>query len=74
MSDRNIVPLKVNLPVAVFARVDALSQHSGQDRNTVVVELISVALAALDKELNQDDRDAIELLQREMAQAIASTA
>ncbi|MDO8772222.1 MAG: hypothetical protein Q7K57_26675 [Burkholderiaceae bacterium] len=72
-TDQHSVPVKMNLPVPVFTRIDALSQHAGQDRNTVITELINVALAELDKELIQEDREAIDALQREITQAIAPT-
>lgn len=72
-SDQHSVLVKLNLAVPVFTRIDALSQHAGQDRNTVIAELINVALAELDNELNQEDREAIDALQREIAQALAPT-
>ena len=65
------VPLTVHLPPEIFARIDALSQHGGQSRNKVIAELIDVALADVARELNEEDRKAIDLLQREFSQAIS---
>lgn len=63
-------PVTVHVAPAVFSRIDALSQHSGQTRNKVITELIDVALAELEKELSDDDRYAIDLLQLEFSRVV----
>ena len=64
------VPVTVSLPAALFARIDALSQHSGQRRSTVIAELIEVALSDVERELNEADRVAIANLQGEITHSL----
>lgn len=65
------VPLTIRLSATVFARIDALSQHSGQNRNKVIAELIDVALADINNGLSEANRAAIDALQRDIADAMA---
>lgn len=64
------ISVTMQLPKAVFTRIDALSQHCGQTRNKVFVELIEVALADLEKELDEHDRKAIDILQSDITHSM----
>ena len=70
-ADHDGVTISVSLPAALFTRIDALSQHSGQRRSKVISELIEVALGDVERELNELDRVAIASLQRDIAQSMS---
>lgn len=64
------ISVTMQLPQAVFTRIDALSQYCGQTRNKVFVELIEIALADVEKELDEHDRKAIDILQSDITNSM----
>jgi hypothetical protein len=59
--------MTVRVPTCDFARIEALTSHSGMPRNTVICNLLEIALDQVFSELNLENSRAVNSLSSEIS-------
>lgn len=55
----NLHPVSLRMPTVEFCTVEAIAKHSGQSRNRIINQMISVSISWLQSELDTSDLNAI---------------
>jgi hypothetical protein len=58
--------ISVRFPLVDYCTVEAMSQYSGQSKNKIVIQMVSVAIERLNQELPKADLKAIQAIRSKL--------